>query len=76
VTLIAIAMGQLQWQWRSIDQRNVYVLFRGSMSCIVVLDENVQNLWTAFIPAVVHVNKTCSIWSIFGNGPKEVYSGH
>jgi hypothetical protein len=71
------AMGQLQqqlqWQWGV--GGDVYVLFRGSMSCIVV-DENVQNVWTAILREVVPVNKTCMIWSVFGNGPNEIYSGH
>jgi hypothetical protein len=54
---IAMALGQLQWQWRLIDQRNVYVLFRGSMSCIVVV-ENVQNSLMAIIREVVPAIKT------------------
>jgi hypothetical protein len=51
----AMAMGQ-----RSIVfllKRNKYVLFRGSMSCIVV-GENVQNVWTAIICEVVPAIKT------------------
>jgi hypothetical protein len=54
---------------------DVYVLFRGSMSWIVV-DKNVQNVWTAMIHDVVPRNKTGMIWSVFGNGPNGIYSGH
>jgi hypothetical protein len=45
----------------------LYVLFRGSMSCIVVV-ENVQNVWTAIICEVVPANKTGMMWSgiLFG----------
>jgi hypothetical protein len=72
-TVIAMAMGQ---RWIVfLSKCNVYVLFRGSMSCIVVV-ENVQNVWTAIISEVVPVNKTCMIWSVLGNGPNEIYSGH
>jgi hypothetical protein len=42
----------------------------------IVVVEGVQKVWTAFIPEVVPVNKTCMIWSVFGNGPNEIYSGH
>jgi hypothetical protein len=63
-----IAMGQ--WGVGS----DVYVLCRGSMSWIVV-DKNVQNVWTAMIHEVVPRNKTCMIWSVLGDGPNEIYSG-
>jgi hypothetical protein len=53
---------------------DVYVLLQGSMSCIVV-DENVQNVWTATIREVGPAN-TGMIWSIFGCGPNDIYSGH
>jgi hypothetical protein len=68
------AMARGQWQWGVCG--NVYVLFRGSMSCIVV-DENVQNMWTAIIREVGPANRTGMIfWSVFGCGPNEIYSGH
>jgi hypothetical protein len=71
------ATGQwLQWQWRSIvflSKRNVYVLFRGSMSSIVVV-ENVQNVWTAIIREVVPANKTCMICSKIVFGVSYLYS--
>jgi hypothetical protein len=68
-TVIAMAMGQ---QGVGGD---VYVLFRGSMSWIVV-DKNVQNVWMAMFYEVVPRNKTCMIWSVLGDGPNEIYSGH
>jgi hypothetical protein len=57
-TVIAMAMGQRSIVFLS--KRNVYVLFRGSMSWIVV-DKNVQNLWTAMIQEFGPRNKTCMI---------------
>jgi hypothetical protein len=50
-TVITMAMGQ--WGGGG----DVYVLFRGSMSWIVV-DKNVQNVWTAIIREVVPAIKT------------------
>jgi hypothetical protein len=65
---------QWQWQWGGGVGGDVYVLLQGSMSCIVV-DENVQNVWTATIREVGPAN-TGMIWSIFGCGPNDIYSGH
>jgi hypothetical protein len=62
-----IAMGQ-----RGVGG-DVYVLFRGSMSCIVVV-ENVQNVWTAIIREVVPANKTCMICSRIVFGVSYLYS--
>jgi hypothetical protein len=47
----------VQWQWQWGVGGDGYVLFRGSMSCIVVV-ENVQNVWMAIIPEVVPAIKT------------------
>jgi hypothetical protein len=65
-----IAMGQ----WGNGDRMVLlYVLFRGSMSCIVVV-ENVLNVWTAIIREVVPANKTCMICSGIVFGVSKLYT--
>jgi hypothetical protein len=62
---MAIAMG------RAI----VYVLFRGSMSWMVV-GESVENVWTALVHEFGPWNKTCMIWFEIWDGINKIYSGH
>jgi hypothetical protein len=62
-----IAMGQ-----RGVGG-DVYVVLQRKTSTIVV-DENVQNVWTADIPDVLRWNKTCMICSGIVFGVSYLYS--
>jgi hypothetical protein len=67
VTVIAMAMGQ-----RGVGS-DVYVVLQRKTSTIVV-DETVQNVWTASIRDVLRSNKTCMICSRIVFGVSELYS--
>jgi hypothetical protein len=54
---------------------DVYIFLQGPMSWIVV-DKNVQNVWTAMIHEFGPRNKTGMIWSKIWDGINEIYSGH
>jgi hypothetical protein len=57
----------LQWQWQWGMGGDVYVVLQRKTSTIVV-DETVQNVWTANIRDILRSNKTGMMWSgiVFG----------
>jgi hypothetical protein len=56
-----------------LSKRNVYVVLQRKTSTIVV-DENVQNMWTAIISDVLRSNKTCMFCSGILFGVSYLYS--